>query len=69
MLRQDHRADRKVSRRYHRVPCSGMVDEPERIGDIDGVHDMKVRGSPALRCPDASVAENARPARDPTSLT
>lgn len=59
MLRQDHRADRKVSRRYHCVPRGGMVNEPERIGGIDGVHDMKMRGSPALRCPDASVAENA----------
>jgi len=68
MLSKDHRANREASRRHHRVPRSGMVNKPERIGGIDGVHDMKVRDTPAPQS-DAFVAEDVPPARDPTSLT
>ena len=67
MLSKDHRANREASRRHHRVPRSGMVNKPERIGGIDGVHDMKVRDTPAPQS-DAFVAEDVWPARDPTSL-
>ena len=38
-LREDHRANRQVLRRHHGVSRSGMVDKPQSIGDIDGVHD------------------------------
>lgn len=68
MLSKDNRTDREASRRHHRVPRSGMVNKPKRIGGIDGAHDMKVRDTPALQS-DAFVAEDVPPARDPTFIS
>lgn len=64
LLSENHRTDGKVSCRYRCISRGGMVNEPERVGGIDGVHDQGCGVSPASNRRDASVAEDSPPPRD-----
>ena len=66
-LRQNYRADRKISRCYRRVSRRGVVNESEGIGSIDGVHD---KDAGYLRQFESTRLwlKILRHARDPTSL-